>query len=158
MTEISTCLWFDTDAEDAARFYVSLFDRAELGAIQRLQIDTPAMKAGEAVTVEISLNGTSYTFLNGGKTFPLSPAVSIMAVCDDQAEVERLWEALLDGGTPMQCGWLTDRFGVIWQIIPKRLYALMSDPDPDRARRATEAMMNQVKLDIAAIEAAADAP
>ena len=157
MTRISTCLWFDTNAEEAARFYVSLFDGAELGAIQRLQIDTPVMKAGDAVTVDLTLNGTPYTFLNGGKTFPLSPAVSIMAVCRDQTEVDRVWEALLEDGSPMQCGWLTDRFGVSWQIIPERLYALMSDPDPDRARRATEAMMNQVKLDIVAIEAAADA-
>jgi predicted 3-demethylubiquinone-9 3-methyltransferase (glyoxalase superfamily) len=96
--------------------------------------------------------------LNGGPEFPFTEAISFAVLCEDQAEVDRLWDALLaDGGQPSQCGWLKDRFGLSWQIVPKRLNELMADPDPERARRATEAMLQMVKLDVAALEAAADA-
>ncbi len=157
MTGFATCFWFDNDAEEAARFYVDLFEDAELGEFQRLGIDTPSGKAGDVVTVSFTLNGTPYVLLNGGKQFPQTPAASIMALCDTQAEVDRVWAALLDGGTAIQCGWLTDRFGVTWQVVPKALFALLADPDPGRARRAAEAKVSQIKLDIDAIQAAADA-
>lgn len=156
MTQVATCLWLDGDAEAAARFYVSLFAQAELGDIQRLNVDTPGgVKAGEALAASFTLAGTPYMLLNGGPHFTLSPAASIMVTCTDPAEQDRLWDALLDGGTAMHCGWLTDRYGVSWQIIPDGLQALLADPDPDRARRATEAMMGMVKLDLLAMQAAA---
>lgn len=156
MTQVATCLWLNGDAEAAARFYVSLFEDADLGEFHRLSVDTPGgVKAGDALTASFTLAGTPYMLLNGGPYYTLSPAASIMVTCTDQAEQDRLWDALMDGGEAMQCGWLTDRYGVSWQIIPDGLQALLGDPDPDRARRATQAMMSMVKLDLAAMEAAA---
>ena len=156
MPAFSTCLWFDQNAESAARFYVDLFNDAKIETIQRLQTDTPSGKAGDVVAVTFSLNGTPFTLLNGGTHHALTPAASIIAHCGSQIEVDRVWDALLEGGSPMQCGWLTDRFGVSWQIIPDGLTELLNDPDQGRAARAAQAMLAMVKLDIDTIRAAAD--
>jgi predicted 3-demethylubiquinone-9 3-methyltransferase (glyoxalase superfamily) len=159
MQKITPFLWFDHgQAEDAAALYVSLFEDSEVTEVSRFPADTPSAPEGDVMTVNFRLAGQEYTGLNGGPEFPFTEAVSLAVLCEDQAEVDRLWDALIaGGGQPSQCGWLKDRFGLSWQIVPKRLNELMADPDPDRARRATEAMLQMGKLDVAALEAAADA-
>lgn len=145
---ISTCLWFESQAEEAAQLYVSLFDDAEIRRIQR-------HSDGRAFFVELTLLGQRYMALNGGPRYTLSPAASIFVSCETQAEIDRLWTALLEGGgSEMKCGWLCDRFGLSWQIIPRQLSALLGDPDPARAERAMKAMLSMVKIDLAALEAA----
>ena len=156
MNKIVPCLWFNGQAEEAARFYVSLLPNSELGRIFRSPIDTPSGPAGSVLTVEFTLAGIPYLALNGGPEFSFSEAVSFQIFCDDQAEVDRLWAALSGGGTEMACSWLKDRWGLCWQIVPRRLTQLIQDPDPARARRAMAAMMTMVKIDIAALERAAD--
>lgn len=144
MPRFSTCLLFDGRAEEAAAFYVATFG----GRI------TDTLRAGGAVVaVDFELGGQPYMALNGPKSEP-SWQVSLFVTCDTQAEVDRLWDRLLDGGTPVQCGWITDRFGVTWQIVPAGLKELLADPDPARAQRAMGAMMQQVKLDLPAIQRA----
>jgi predicted 3-demethylubiquinone-9 3-methyltransferase (glyoxalase superfamily) len=155
MAGISTCLWLKDSAEDAARFYVSLFDNAEITKVQHGLVDNPGGgKAGDVLTVSLHLNGTPYTLLNGGPHFQLSAAASIVASCADKAELDRLWDSLLDGGESMMCGWLTDRFGVSWQVVPERLFTLMQSEDREAAARMTSVMMEMVKLDMDALEAA----
>lgn len=144
---ISTCLWFDDQAEAAARFYCSLFDGAEITEIFYKNGDPQA----GAFTVAFTLLGQKYWGLNGGPYYKLSPAVSVTVYVDTQAEVDRLWQALLEGGTESRCGWLTDRFGLSWQIIPRALPRLLQ---ADASGRVMQAMMGMVKLDIAALEAA----
>lgn len=145
---IATCLWYDREAEEAARFYTGLFDDARITAVSR-QPD------GCALMVEIELAGTAYQLLNGGPVFVLSEACSISVDCDTQAEIDRLWSALVaDGGSESRCGWLKDRFGLSWQIVPSALGAMMTDPDPERVARVTAAFMPMKKLDLAALEAA----
>ncbi len=156
MQKITPFLWFDGQAEDAARFYVSLFPDSHLDGITRSPADTPSGKAGTVLTVQFTLAGTRYVALNGGPQFPFTEAVSFQIACADQAEVDRLWAALSDGGAESRCGWLKDRWGLSWQVVPTRLQELFADPDPGRARRATEAMLTMGKLDIAALERAAD--
>ena len=157
MSKITPCLWFDGQAEEAAKFYVSLLPDSRVDRVNRSPADYPSGKAGDVLTVEFTLAGQSFMGLNGGPEFRFNEAVSFMIECGDQAEVDRLWEALIaDGGSPVECGWLKDRYGLFWQIVPKRLQELMTDPDRDRAKRAMESMMTMVKLDIAAIERAAD--
>lgn len=145
---ISTCLWFDDQAEPAARLYCSLFDGAEITEIFYKGGDP----AAGAFTVAFTLMGQAYWGLNGGPHYRLSPAASISVHVDTQAEVDMLWEALLEGGQESRCGWLTDRFGLSWQIIPRALPRLLK---ADASRRVMQAMMGMVKLDIAALEAAA---
>ena len=159
MQKITPFLWFDHgQAEAAANLYVSLFDDSEVLEVSRFPADTPSAPEGDVMTVSFRLAGQDYTALNGGPEFPFTEAISLAVSCADQAEVDRLWDALIaDGGEPSQCGWLKDRFGLSWQIVPDRLNELMADPDPERARRATEAMLTMGKLDVAALEAAADA-
>jgi predicted 3-demethylubiquinone-9 3-methyltransferase (glyoxalase superfamily) len=154
MTTISPCLWFDHGAEEAARFYVSIFPDSRIDKLQKAPGDWPAGKAGEVVMVEFTLAGQRYQALNGGKAQPAGMAVSLMATCKDQAEVDRVWDGLLQGGEPMQCGWLKDRYGFAWQVVPEAMLRFLGDPDPARARRAWVAMMDMVKLDVAALEAA----
>ena len=150
--EISTCFWFDTQAEEAARFYCSLFDGSEVTEVFYKGGDP----ANGAFTVAFTLMGQKYWCLNGGPHFKLTPAVSITVYIDTQAEVDRLWSALLaDGGAESRCGWLTDRFGVSWQIIPRALPRLLSGSDPAASARVLQAMMAMVKLDGPALEAAA---
>lgn len=153
MPRISPCLWFDGKAEEAARFYVSLLPDSRIDAVVPYAAETPGGKPGDTMIVEFTLAGQSYQALNGGPYFQFSPAISFCIPCRDQAEVDRLWDALLaDGGTPQQCGWLTDRYGVSWQVVPEELPAMMKDKA--RARAVTEAMMPMVKLDIATLRRA----
>ena len=157
MSKISPCLWFDGHAEVAANFYVSLFPDSYVDKVSRAPADYPSGSAGDVLTVEFTLAGTSYIGLNGGAHFKFTEAVSFSIDCADQAEVDRYWDALIaDGGAPSQCGWLKDKFGLSWQVVPRRLVELMNDPDPGRARRAMEAMLKMSKIDIAAVERAAD--
>lgn len=155
MQKIVPCLWFDGQAEQAANFYTSLLPDSRVDKVVRSPTDTPSGPAGMVLVVEFTLAGQRYMGLNGGPQFPFTEAVSFQIYCDDQAEVDRLWAALTaDGGSPSVCGWLKDRWGLSWQIVPKRLTELMKDPDPARAKRAMEAMMTMGKIDIAALEKA----
>ena len=155
MSQIAPCLWFDGKAEEAASFYVSLFSDAEISTVSRYGAGGPYPR-GTALLVEFTLSGQRFQALNGGPHYSFTPAISLSVSCADAAEVDRYWEALAaNGGIEGRCGWLTDRFGVSWQIVPEGLGALMSDPDPERARRATQAMMAMTKLDLAAMRAAA---
>jgi predicted 3-demethylubiquinone-9 3-methyltransferase (glyoxalase superfamily) len=153
--KIGTCLWFDRKAEEAARFYVSLLPDSRIDSIVRAIVETPGASPGDVLAVEFILAGASYMALNGGPQYKFTHAVSVVVHCADQAEVDRLWDALTaDGGSPVACGWLTDRYGLSWQIVPKGLLDMLKDKDTDKARRATQAMMQMVKLDIAALRAA----
>ncbi|TSJ63810.1 VOC family protein [Starkeya sp. 3C] len=154
MHPIRTCLWFDGKAEEAAHFYVSLLPNSRIESVNASPVDTPGNKAGEIITVEFTLNGVAYLGLNGGSHYQFTPAVSLIVPCDTQEEIDRLWSALSDGGTPVQCGWITDRYGLSWQITPRVLLAMIKDPDTAKAKRAMEAMFDMVKLDIAALETA----
>lgn len=157
MSKISPCLWFDGSAEEAATFYVSLVSNSRIERVQRNVMDNPSGKAGTALLVEFTLAGQRFLALNGGMKIDYTNAVSFVIDCADQTEVDRLWGALLaNGGSPIQCGWIKDRYGVPWQIVPRALMQLLADSDPARARRAMQAMMNMVKLDVAALERAAD--
>jgi predicted 3-demethylubiquinone-9 3-methyltransferase (glyoxalase superfamily) len=155
--KIGLCLWFDGQAEDAANFYVSTFracgQPAEITRTLRHGEAGPGTP-GTVLAVEFVLAGQTVMALNGGPQYKVSPAISLMVDCADQAEVDRFWDALTRGGAPVQCGWLTDRFGVSWQIVPTGLVGMLCDPDPAKAARAMRAMMSMVKFDIAAIEAA----
>jgi predicted 3-demethylubiquinone-9 3-methyltransferase (glyoxalase superfamily) len=156
MQKISPFLWYDTQAEEAANFYVSLFEDAEITGISRYPEGAPG-PAGQVMTVNFRLAGQEFTALNGGPQFPFTEAVSFYVHCADQDEVDRLWAQLTEGGAPGQCGWLTDRFGLSWQIIPDRLGELLGDPDPERAQRTMQAMLQMEKIEIKALEDAADA-
>ena len=153
-TRIATCLWFDGNGHAAARFYCTLFHDAEITDVS-YQMNPDGSRGAPLVTA-FTLLGQRYQALDGGPHYTLSPACSISVTVDGQAEVDRLWDALLaDGGTESRCGWLTDRFGLSWQIIPQQLYTLISLPDRAAAGRAIAAMMGMVKLDVATLEAAA---
>jgi len=156
MQKITPCLWFNGDAEDAASFYVTLLPNSRIDRVSRSPADTPSGPAGSVLTVEFTLAGMQYVGLNGGPEFNFTEAVSFQIHCDDQQEVDRLWASLLAGGKEIACGWIKDRWGLAWQIVPVRLEELLRDPDPGRARRAMEAMLKMVKIDIAALERAAD--
>lgn len=157
MQKIKPCLWFDGQAEEAANFYVTLFPNSRVTKVWRSPADTPSGPAGMVLTVDFTLDGQEIQGLNGGPEFKFSEAISMSVDCADQAEVDRLWEALTaNGGEPSVCGWLKDRWGLSWQIVPRRLIELENDPDPERARRATEAMLKMGKIEIADLEAATD--
>ena len=156
MPKISPFLWFDTQAEEAAAFYVSLFPNSKITDVIRYGPDTPGPEGG-VMTVAFELDGFKVTALNGGPQFAFSPAFSFVIDCKDQAEVDRYWDALAQGGEPVACGWIKDRYGFSWQVVPQALRRLLEDPDPGRAQRATQAMLKMTKLDVAALEAAADA-
>ena len=156
MQKITPCLWFDGQAEQAAGYYVSLLPDSRIDRVVRSPADTPSGPAGTVLAVEFTLAGNKFSGLNGGPQFPFTEAVSFQIACQDQAEVDRLWSALSDGGSPGRCGWLKDRWGLSWQIIPTRLFQLMTDSDPGRSRRAVEAMLKMNKFDIAELERAAD--
>ena len=155
---VKTCLWFDTEAEAAARLYTSLVPGSEILTISHYGSENQYGETGSVLEVDFRLGTQQFVALNGGPHFTHSPAASIQVFCPDQAELDRIWDGLLaDGGEPSQCGWLTDRFGLSWQIIPTRLGELAGDPDPGRSSRTIAAMLKMSKLDIAALEAAADA-
>jgi predicted 3-demethylubiquinone-9 3-methyltransferase (glyoxalase superfamily) len=157
MPSLSTCLWFDKQAEEAANFYVSLLANSRIDSVNRSPADYPNGKAGDVLVVQFTLDGKPYMALNGGSNFSFDEAISMVLTTDGQEETDRYWDALLaDGGKPSACGWLKDRFGLSWQVTPKQLPKLLGDPDPARAKRAMQAMMDMVKIDIAALERAAD--
>jgi predicted 3-demethylubiquinone-9 3-methyltransferase (glyoxalase superfamily) len=156
MQKISPFLWFDNQAEEAAGFYVSLFDDAELTNVARYPEGIPDL-AGQVMTVSFTLEGQEYTALNGGPEFTFTEAVSFFVRCKDQDEVDRFWAQLTDGGEPGQCGWLKDRYGLSWQIVPDRLGELLGDPDPARSQAAMQAMLQMSKIEIKMLEDAADA-
>ncbi len=153
--KIVPCLWFDGDAEAATAFYVSLLPDSRVTAINRSPVDTPSGPAGSVLTVQFVLAGHDYLALNGGPAFRFTEAVSFMLMTEDQAETDHLWDALIaDGGSENDCGWLKDRWGLSWQITPRRLMDLTTDPDPTRAAAAMQAMMTMRKIDIAALDRA----
>lgn len=155
MSKISPCLWFDGEAEDAANFYVSLLPDSRIEKVQKNTVDSPAGKAGSVLVVEFTLAGQRFMALNGGTRFEYTHAVSFKIDCADQAEVDRLWDALSsNGGQVERCGWLKDRYGVSWQIVPAALVQYLGGPDPAGARRAMQAMIGMVKLDIAGLKRA----
>ncbi|GMV39076.1 MAG: VOC family protein [Myxococcales bacterium] len=156
MTSKATiCLWFDKDAEDAARFYAATFPDSSVGAILRAPCDYPGGKAGDLLTVEFTVCGLPFIGVNGGPAFTPNESFSLQIHTEDQAETDRLWDAIIgNGGQESQCGWCKDRWGYSWQITPRALSEALADPDPAAARRAMEAMMHMKKLDIATVEAA----
>ncbi len=148
-------LWFDGEAEAATAFYVSLLPDSRITAVNRSPVDTPSGAEGPVLTVQFVLAGREYLALNGGPTFRFTEAVSFMVMTEDQTETDRLWDALLaDGGSENASGWLTDRWGLSWQITPRRLMELTTDPNPARAKAAMQAMMGMIKIDIAALDRA----
>ena len=149
------CLWYERDALEAATFYAKTFLQSEVGAVYRAPADYPSGKAGDVLTVEFSVLGIPCLGLNGGPVFHQSEAFSFQVSTDDQAETDRLWNAIVEnGGQESACGWCKDRWGVSWQITPKILTEAIADPDPLVAKRSFEAMMDMTKIDIALIEAA----
>lgn len=154
MPEITPFLWFDDQAEEAARFYSGIFPNSKIKSVARYGEAGPG-RAGSVMTVEFELDGQAFVALNGGPQFPFTEAVSFSVDCEDQAEVDRFWDALSQGGQTHVCGWLKDRYGLSWQIVPKVLPKLIGGDDPARAQRAMQAMLGMTKLDIAALEAAA---
>ncbi|WP_432499197.1 VOC family protein [Kineococcus gypseus] len=144
------CLWFERDGLEAARYYVSLFPNSSITSV------SPGPD-GSPLVVGFSLDGREHLVLNGGPQHRLTPAFSIQVLCEDQAEVDRLWDALAEGGEEGRCGWLVDRWGLSWQVVPRRLVELQADPDPERAARAVRAMLGMRRLVVADLEAAADA-
>lgn len=157
MQKIRTCLWFNGNADEAMAFYQTVFP-GPAGKLTYFTVDTEHGEKGKVLTAEWTMAGVEFTAINGDIDFPFSEAVSLTVDCVDQAEVDRLWAALLaDGGEEAVCGWLKDRFGLSWQIVPRRLPQLLADPDQARAGRVMQAMMQMVKVDVAQLEAAAAA-
>jgi predicted 3-demethylubiquinone-9 3-methyltransferase (glyoxalase superfamily) len=154
MSKITPCLWFDGNAEEAANFYASLLPDSSVDAVVRAPSDYPSGSAGNVLVVEFTLAGEKFTGLNGGPYFTFNEAVSFQIDCDDQAEVDRLTEALSAVPEAEQCGWVKDRFGLSWQIVPRVLKEMLADPDRAKAKRAMDAMMEMKRLDIAALEEA----
>jgi len=155
MDAITPCLWFDTEAEEAAQFYTSVFPNSRIVHVSHYGSAGPR-PAGMVMEVEFELNGRSFLALNGGPDFAFSEAISLQADCKDQDEVDRLWVTLSEGGEEGPCGWLKDRYGLSWQIVPSVMYELIADPDQERAQRTIAAMLQMGKLDIAELERAAD--
>lgn len=157
MQNITPCLWFDTQAEDAANFYVSIFRNSRIGNVTRYSKAGP-MPEGTALTVSFELDGLSFTGLNGGPAYKFTPAVSFVIQAETQTDIDSYWNQLTAGGREDQCGWLTDKFGVSWQVVPPILGQLLGDKDPEKAKRVMEAMFKMRKLDIATLQAAYDQP
>jgi predicted 3-demethylubiquinone-9 3-methyltransferase (glyoxalase superfamily) len=153
MQKITPFLWFDANAEEAVNYYTSIFPNSSIEHVERYGKDTPGTE-GSVMVIAFTLNGQAFNALNGGPVYQLTPAISFVVNCEDQAEVDHYWDHLLAGGKADQCGWLTDKFGVTWQIVPKALGELLGDPDPQKAYRAMQAMLKMVKLDIAELRKA----
>jgi predicted 3-demethylubiquinone-9 3-methyltransferase (glyoxalase superfamily) len=149
----TTCLWFDNQGEEAARYYVSIFKNSRLGAIHRYTSAGPG-EEGSVMLVEFELNGQKFSALNGGPHYTFSPAVSIVVECADQAEVDYYWDLLAEGGQEVACGWVTDRYGLSWQVVPTVFLEMIGDPDTEKAARVTAAMLTMTKFDVAALERA----
>ena len=157
MQKISPCLWFDDQAEDAANFYVSIFKNSAILEVSRYGEGAPR-PAGSVLVVTFVLDGMAFQALNGGPEFKFTEAISLSVSAETQDEIDDLWEKLTSGGgEPSQCGWLKDRYGLSWQIVPPILGELLSDPDPDRSSRVMQAMLGMSKIDIATLQAAYDA-
>ncbi len=155
LSKITPCLWFDTEGEDAANFYTSIFENSRILDIQRYGSAGPRPE-GTVMVVSFELDGQQFVALNGGPEFTFDEAISFQVRCDDQAEVDDLWAKLTAGGEEGPCGWLKDKFGLSWQIVPSKLFDLLSDPNPERSQRAMKAMMSMGKIDIAEVQRAAD--
>ena len=151
MPTLTTCLWFDDQALDAAEFYVSVLPNSEITDVARIGPDQ------QVLTVNWTLNGAPFMAINGGPLFPHSEAYSVFLSCEDQAEADHYWDVLVQGGEPSRCGWLKDQFGISWQVVPAGLGELLGDPDPARSAAAQAAMMTMSRLDLGAMRAAADA-
>ncbi|HEY7793490.1 MAG TPA: VOC family protein [Gaiellaceae bacterium] len=155
MPKITPCLWFDTDGEDAARFYTSVFPNSRIVDVMHHGEAGPR-EAGTVMAVWFELDGQPFLAINGGPQFTFDEAISFQIDCGDQDEVDRYWEELSAGGEPGPCGWLKDRFGLSWQVVPRRLFELLADPDEEKAQRVTAAMLQtEGKLEIAQLEEAA---
>ena len=153
MQKITPFLWYDTQAEEAARFYTSLFDNSRIVNVDRFENAGPA---GDVTVVTFELDGVQYQAMNAGPEFKFNESFSLLVDCEDQAEVDRLWNALTaGGGEESMCGWLKDKYGLSWQIVPRRLNELLADPDKEKAGRAMQAMLQMQKLDVRALEEAA---
>lgn len=157
MNDITPCLWFDTDGEDAARFYTSVFPNSRIVDVARYGSAGPRPE-GTVMTVTFDLDGQRFVALNGGPDFTFNEAISFQVSCETQDEVDRYWSTLSEDGQEGPCGWLKDRFGVSWQIVPTALPRLLADPDRERAQRVMAAMLQMGKIEIAKLEEAADAP
>ncbi|MDQ1701190.1 MAG: hypothetical protein QOF57_442 [Frankiaceae bacterium] len=156
MPTITPNLWFDTQAEEAAQFYVSVFPNSRVTAVSRYTEAGPR-EAGLVLTVDFELDGQRFTGINGGPEFTFDEAVSFLIECETQEEIDAYWDKLLaGGGEESQCGWLKDKYGLSWQVVPKGMDALFADPDPKKAERAMAAMLGMIKIDMAALQAAAD--
>jgi predicted 3-demethylubiquinone-9 3-methyltransferase (glyoxalase superfamily) len=149
----TTCLWFDTEGEAAANYYASIFADSKIGRITRYT-EAGSGPAGAVVTVEFELNGQKFLALNGGPQYTFNEAISLTIACADQEEVDYYWSRLAEGGQEVACGWVRDRYGLFWQVVPAVLPDMIADPDPEKARRAFEAMFTMTKLDIAALQKA----
>jgi predicted 3-demethylubiquinone-9 3-methyltransferase (glyoxalase superfamily) len=149
MSNITPCLWFDGRAEEAAKFYTSLFPESRIDAIHRSPADTPSGPKDSVLTVNFTISGRPFIALNGGPDFRFNEAVSFSIDCQDQAEVDRYWSALvLGGGEPGVCGWLKDKFGVSWQVVPRQLPELLEGSDPEGAQRVMEVMLTMTKIEV----------
>lgn len=149
----TTCLWFDTEGEAAANYYTSIFKDSKLGRVGRYGEAGPG-PAGAVMAVEFELNGQKFVALNGGPQFKFNEAVSFQIFCDDQDEVDYYWSRLSEGGEEVACGWLKDKYGLSWQVIPTTLIEMIGDPDQEKATRAMQAMLSMTKFDIAALQRA----
>jgi predicted 3-demethylubiquinone-9 3-methyltransferase (glyoxalase superfamily) len=157
MQKITPFLWYSTEAEEAANFYASLFPDSRVTRVVAMPTDSPSGPAGSVKVVDFVLFGQSFTAMSAGPHQPFNQAISFVVNCESQAEIDRYWDALLaGGGSPDACGWLRDRFGVSWQIVPTELVTMMGDADPAKGKRASDAMMKMIKLDIKALRAAFD--
>lgn len=154
MSRIVPHLWYSEKAEEAAAFYASIIPNSRVDRVTSLPADTPSGPAGSVQVVEFTLAGQPFQAINAGPLDPFNHAVSFVVNCEDQAEIDRLWDALSEGGQIEQCGWLKDRYGLCWQIVPTVLGEMMTDPDRARAKRVAEALLKMVKLDIAGLQAA----
>lgn len=155
MQKITPFLWFDHQAEEAMNFYTSIFKNSKVGGVTRYGGGSPG-EEGRVMTASFELEGLQFTALNGGPEFKFTEAISFLVDCESQAEVDELWAKLTEGGEESQCGWLKDKFGVSWQIVPRELYELINNPDPEKSRRATEAMLQMQKIDLQVIREAAE--
>ena len=154
---ITPFLWFDTQAEDAAHFYVSTFKNSRIGSVARYDEETAKAAGrpqGSVMTVAFELDGQEFTALNGGPVFKFTEAISFVVNCDTQEEVDHFWEKLSAGGREIQCGWLTDKFGVSWQVVPTVLIEMLQDKDPEKAKRVMAAMLKMTKIEIAPLKRA----
>ena len=153
--QITPNLWFDTEAEDAANFYISIFDDSRIIGVSRYTEGSPR-PAGMVMAVEFELNGQRFSGINGGPEFKFNEAISFLITCETQEDIDRYWELLTDGGEEGPCGWCKDRYGVSWQVVPSGMDEMLANPDKDRAKRAMQAMMQMRKIDLAALREAAD--